>query len=46
MAFELEEFHRNISDDELIADLVRVSLGGVDIYRSHKTMAARVTTAR
>jgi hypothetical protein len=26
MAFELEEFHRNISDDELVADLVRVSL--------------------
>lgn len=25
MAFELEDFHRNISDDELIADLVRVS---------------------
>lgn len=25
LPFELEEFHRNISDDELIADLVRVS---------------------
>jgi hypothetical protein len=25
MIFELEEFHRNISDDDLIADLVRVS---------------------
>ncbi len=25
MSFELEEFHRNISDDDLIADLVRVS---------------------
>jgi hypothetical protein len=24
----------------------RYVLGGVDIYRSHKTMAARVTTAR
>jgi len=23
--FELEEFHRNVSDDDLIADLVRVS---------------------
>jgi Homing endonuclease associated repeat/HNH endonuclease len=25
MTFELEEFHRNISDDDLISDLVRVS---------------------
>jgi hypothetical protein len=25
MTFELEDFHRNISDEELIADLVRVS---------------------
>ena len=26
--------------------LVAKALGGVDIYRSHRTMAARVTTAR
>jgi 5-methylcytosine-specific restriction endonuclease McrA len=40
LRFELEEFHRNISDDELVADLVRVSreLGKAATFRDYNAV--------